>query len=155
MLSDPKEYLVNLFTNSGNGSLTALFDSADSYWNNLRSNIIIKLLSIFDVFTNCNYFINTLFYNFMIFFGSISLYRVFIQIFPAKKSTLVVTLFLLPSFLYFTSGIHRDGLIFLSLGVVCYNMFCLIRKEGAVLKRIIFIFLGISIIFLLRNFVFN
>lgn len=154
LLSDPADYLTNLFTHTGNRSYTALFDSTDSFWNNLRSNIIIKLLSVFDVFTNHNYFINILFYNFLVFFGSISLYRIFIQIFPERKNTLLVTLFLLPSFLYFTSGIHRDGLIFLSLGIVCYNMFCMLKKEGTLIIRLLLVCFGISLIFLLRNFVF-
>ncbi|MEO6454547.1 MAG: hypothetical protein ABIN97_10760 [Ginsengibacter sp.] len=154
MFSDPKEYLLNLFANKSSTSYGAIFDVTDSFWNNLRSNIIIKLLSLFNIFSNGSYFINVVFYNFLIFFGSVALYRIFIQIFTERRNTLIITIFLLPSFLYFTSGIHRDGLIFLAIALVCFNMFCILNKEGATLKRVLYIFLSLSLIFLLRNFVF-
>jgi hypothetical protein len=60
---------------------------------------------------------------------------------------------LLPSFVYFTSGIHKDGLIFLGIAIVCYNL-KFIFENGAAIKRLIFIAAGLLMIFLLRNFVF-
>jgi len=153
MFSHPMEYLLNIFNSSSDASYTRFFDITDSFWNRLRTNIIIKLLSIFNILSSGNYFINTLFYNFLVFFGSISLYRIFIQIFSARKKILLFTVFLLPSCLYFTSGLHRDGLIFLALGIVCFNMFQILKKEITV-SRVIFIFCGLALIFLLRNFIF-
>ncbi|MEO6327401.1 MAG: hypothetical protein ABIO55_00635 [Ginsengibacter sp.] len=154
LFTNPKEYLLNLFTNNTQSSYGAIFDTTDSFWNNLRSNIIIKLLSLFNIFSNCNYFINILFYNFFVFFGSVSLYKIFIQIFPERKNTLIVTLFLLPSFLYFTSSIHRDGLIFLAIAFISLNVFSMVKNDRISLKRIVYISLNLSLIFLLRNFVF-
>ncbi len=154
MFSDPKEYFVNIFYPNSANSYSGLMDTTDSFWNNLRSNIIIKLLSIFNIFSNCNYFINTLFYNFLVFFGTVSLYQIFIQIFPERKNTLLFTVFLLPSFLYFANGIHREGLINLALGIVCFNMFYILKKEGFTVRRVVFIFSGLLLIFLLRNFIF-
>lgn len=113
---------------------------------------MIKLLSIFNIFSRGNFFINTLFYNFIIFFGSISFYRIFIKIFPGKKQWLIIGLFLLPSLAYFSAGIHKDGLIFLGLGISCYNLFNIL-KEGFSLKRFLWLLAGVVIIFLLRNFV--
>ncbi len=152
LFNNPKEYLLNVFHDKV--SYSGLFDITDSFWNNLRSNIIIKLLSVFDILSNCNYFINTVFYNFLVFFASVSLYRIFIQIFPSRKNTLLITMFLLPSCLYFTSGLHRDGLVFLALGIVCLNMYNILKKDGFAVSRLIYIFCGLLLIFLLRNFIF-
>ncbi|HUS01409.1 MAG TPA: hypothetical protein VMY77_06770, partial [Chitinophagaceae bacterium] len=129
-----------------------LLDITDSFWNNLRSDVMIKLLSIFNIFSRGNFFINTIFYNFLIFFGSISFYRIFTRLIPDKKIWMIFALFLLPSLIYFTAGIHKDGLIFLGLGITCYNLFFAI-KERITPKRILWILLGLIIIFLLRNFV--
>lgn len=153
MFSNPKEYLLDIFINNSKDTYGAIFDITDSYWNNLKSNIIIKLLSLFNILSNCSYFINTLFYNFLVFFGSVSLYRIFSQIFVERKNTLLITIFLLPSFLFFTSGIHREGLIFLAIAFVCFNMSCIL-KEGVSIKRILYIFFNLLLIFSLRNFVF-
>ena len=154
MLNKPKEYLLNLFTNASNSSYGAIFDTTDSFWNNLRSNLIIKLLSLFDILSNCNYFINILFYNFIVFFGSVSLYRIFVQIFSERRNTLILTVFLLPSFLYFTSGIHRDGLLFLAVAFLSFHMFGILNNERVSIKKILYIFFNLLLIFLLRNFVF-
>lgn len=153
MFKDPREYVVNLFTSNYKNSYGAVFDITDSFWNNLKSNIIIKLLSLFDILSRGNYFINVLFYNFLVFFGSVALYRIFIQIFADRRKMLVVTVFLLPSFLYFTSGIHRDGLIFLTVAFVFFNMFGILRHRFTT-KRLIYALFNLILIFLLRNFVF-
>lgn len=150
LFNDPGEYFTNIFKYHQQNS--GLLDITDSFWNNLRSNLMIKLLSIFDIFSRGNFFTNTIFYNFLIFFGSVYFYRIFIRLFPDKKTLLLVVLFLLPSLIYFTAGLHKDGLIFLGLGITCYNLYCII-KDGFSVKRIIWFLIGLVIIFLLRNFV--
>ena len=150
LLNHPKEFLTNIFIchhqNAG------LLDITDSFWNNLRSDLIIKLLAFFNIFSRGNFFINTLFYNFLIFFGSVSFYRIFIRLFPDKKIWLILILFALPSLIYFTSGIHKDGLVFLGLGIICYNLFFLVKKDFST-PKFLWLLLGIAIIFLFRNFV--
>ncbi len=154
LFTNTKEYFLNLFANNIHNSYGAIFDTTDSFWNNLRSNIIIKLLSVFNILSNCNYFINILFYNFLVFFGSVSLYKIFIQIYTDRKKVLMITLFLLPSFLYFTSGIHRDGLIFIALAFVSLNMFNVLKEEKVNMRRVLYILINLVLIFLMRNFVF-
>lgn len=150
LFNDPKEYIVNIFRyhNLNSGFL----DITDSYWNNLRVNLIIKLLSIFNIFSRCNFFINTIFFNFLIFFGSVHFFKIFIKLFPDGKIILLFVLFLMPSLIYFTSAIHKDGLIFLGLGITCYNLFLLIKTNYS-LQRVLWVVVGLSIIFLIRNFV--
>lgn len=151
LFNNPKEYFIDLFKYNHNYS--ALLDAKNSFWNNLRSDLIIKLLSVFDIFSGGRFFINILFYNFLIFFGSIFLYKIFITIFPLKQKLLILSLFLLPSFIYFTSGIHKDGLIFLGIAMASYYLYAAVKK-GFSVKRLLFFIAGLLIIFLLRNFVF-
>ena len=71
-----------------------------------------------------------------------------------KKKILILCLFLLPSTLYFTAGIQKDGLIFLAIAISCYNLFYLIKEKKRLLKRLFWIGVAFIIILLLRNFVF-
>lgn len=151
LMHDPKAYLSNIF--QYNNSYTAFLDTTDSFWNNLRSDFIIKLLSIFNIFSRCNFFINTLFFNLLIFFGAVAFYRVFSTIYQNNKKLLIFAIFLLPSVIYFTSGIHRDGFIYLALGIISYHLFFLIKEKSSLLKKIIWVFIGFILIFFLRNFV--
>jgi len=72
------EYFTNIFHSNHNNSYSGFMESSGSYWNDTRSNLIVKLLSVFNIFSGKNFYINTLFYNFLIFFGAVSLYKVFI-----------------------------------------------------------------------------
>ncbi len=154
LFSNPAEYFTNIFYSGHSNGYGNFLASSDSYWNDTRSNIIVKMLSIFNIFSAKNLYINTLIYNFFIFFGAVSLYKVFIQIFPGKKFILICCIFLLPSVLYFTSDIHRDGLIFLSLAIVVYHLFFMLKNKYFSWKRTLVVFIFLCLILLLRNFVF-
>jgi len=153
LFKNPHEYFVNIFHANSPQAYSRLLDASHSYWNNLRTNLLIKMLSIFDLFSFGNYLINSLFYNFLVFFGFVALYRVFIKIFPTSFYQLIFGIFLLPSALFFTSMIHRDGLILLSLSMIIYNIFFIIN-EGVSRKRLIGAIFFLLMVFLLRNFVF-
>jgi hypothetical protein len=113
---------------------------------------MIKLLSIFNIFSGGNFFVNTVLFNFFVFFGSVAFYRVYIRLFPNRKTILIIALFLLPSLLYFSAGIHKDGLVFLALGLFCYNLFFIIRDRVTFI-RVTGLITGVMILFLMRNFV--
>ena len=154
MLHHPKEYLLNIFQNSYSKQYAGFFDTSDSYWNDLRSTLIYKLLSVFNLFSLGNFYINSLFFNFLVFFGSIFFYRTFIKIYPTHKILIIIGLFLLPSFLYFTSGFHRDGLIFLILSIITYYYYLLLKTKEQIFKWITITVIFLIALLLLRNFVF-
>ena len=151
LFNNPGEYFSNIF--QYNNSYTAFLDTTDSFWNNMRSDFIVKLLSVLNIFSFGNFYINIVFFNFIIFFGAVALFNVFNTIYPDRKKLLIIVLFLLPSTIYFTSGIHRDGLIFLSLCLIIYNLYYVLKDKIRLLKKLMLITTGVLIIFLLRNFI--
>ncbi len=153
LFHNPREYLTNIFHNSYT-TYSGFLETTDSFWNDLRTNIISKILSIFDVFSHRNFYINTLFFNFLMFFGAIYFYRVFIKAFPCYKSALITCVFLLPSLVYFTSGVHRDGFIYLSLSIIIYNVYYMLENKTFHLQKMLATIVCLCFIFLLRNFVF-
>lgn len=153
LLNNTREYLTNIFKTNYT-DYSHFLESSGSFWNDLRTNIIAKILSIFNVFSGQNIFINNLFFDFLIFFGSIYFYKVFIKIFPKNRAIVIICVFLLPSVLYFTSGIHRDGFIFLSLSIVIYNIQLMMERKKYLWKNIFSVIVFLCLILLLRNFVF-
>jgi hypothetical protein len=154
LFHQPAEYFTNIFQSGHTSGYGSFLESSNSFWNDTRNNIIIKMLSVFDIFSRLNFFINSLFFNFLVFFGAVGLYRVFIDIFPTSCTILIICIFLLPSTLYFSSGIHRDGLIFLSLSMIVYYIYFMMKRKKYLIKGILITFLALSLIVLLRNFVF-
>ncbi len=151
--TNPLRYLSNLFTSDYPGGYAGMFSAGNSYWNDLKGNIVIKLVSVFDIFSRGDYYINSLFFNFLVFFGHVILYRLFSKLFPGKRRLIIIGCFLLPSTLYFTSGIHKDGLVFLMTSILLYSVHGSLLKGSFNFKRNCLIVISLLFLFLLRNFV--
>ena len=153
LINDPKQYVINFFHSGYQNGYDGLLSAQNSYWKDLQGNMIIRFLSICNIFSFGNYYVNVIFYNFVIFFGGIGLYRVYNSIYPNKSYLLVGTCFLLPSLLIYTSTIHKEGLIFAAIGIVVYNMYAALNKNGFTRLRIFYIVFAMIFIFLQRNYV--
>lgn len=151
LLTDPHEYATNLFRNSYEHGFTRFLASSGSYWNDLKGSIFIKLLSVFNIFSRGYYFINVLFYNFLSLFGLLAIFRVFVHVWPARKTALYLSCLLIPSILYWTSGIHKEGLIFAGIAFAVYGMYFSFIQKRFSAGRLLLIFTGILLLLLLRN----
>lgn len=152
LFQNPHEYLVNLFRDPYEGGVTKFFGTENSYWNDLKGNFFIKVLSIFNIFSFGNYYTNIIFYAFTSMFGPIAIYRVMTDVYPGKKWQLLIAVFLIPSFLYWTSGLHKEGLIFLGFSLVIFNFYFSLKRKKITINSAIFILLGLLLILALRNF---
>lgn len=152
LLSDPAAFVKDLFTygykNPGN-----VFSGSNSYWNDLKSNGIIKLMAAMNVVTNSSYYTNIILFNFLFLFGLIGIFRVFSHLFTPQKWLLVLSIFLLPSTLFWCSGIHKDGLILSATGLILYCQYRWLHTNGSAAKYLSAILLLLLLIFSLRNYV--
>ena len=120
LFSNPKEYFTNLFYTGYDHGYSGVLAGSDSYWNDLKANLMNKFMSVLDIFSFGHYYVNVVLYNFIVFFGSVALYRLFRDIYGDKSKPAVITCFLLPSLLFFSSTVHKDGLVFTALSVFCF-----------------------------------
>ncbi len=152
--TNPKEYLTNLFYNPYEGGFEKFFNSENSYWNDLKGNAYIKVLSILNIFSFGSYYVNVIFYSFISLFGPVAFYRVMTDVYPGRKTVLVLATFLVPSFLYWSSGLHKEGLIFLGISLVIYHTYFGWKENKYGFKRIAGILAGLFLLLVLRNFLF-
>ncbi len=152
--NNPHEYFTTLFHDPyNNDGITSFFGSKDSYWNDLKGNVFTKLLSIFDIFSLGHYYVNVIFYAFISLFGPMAIYKVMVDVFPAQKNIVLLTTFFVPSFFYWSSGIHKEGLIFAGIALIIYHIYFGHKEKKFGIKRWLGIMLGLLIILLLRNFI--
>ena len=149
---NPKEYLTNLFYYPYQDGYLKFFGTDNSYWNDLKVNFFIKILSFFNLFSFGNYYINVIFYSFLTMLGPIAMYRVMIDIYPGKKLQVILATFLVPSFLYWTSGLHKEGFLFVALALITYCIYFGLKENKWTLKRILVIFFSFLLLLALRNF---
>jgi hypothetical protein len=153
LLSDPAEFFLSLFRSGYTEDKYGKFLSVEnSWWNDLDVNFFNKMLAVFDVCSNDNYYTNVIFYSFITLVGPIAIYRVMADVFPTKKLTILLSTFLLPSFIYWTSGIHKDGLIFAGLALIVYCIHFGLQQNRFSIRRWIGITISILLIMALRNF---
>ncbi len=151
LLADPTAFIKDLFV-FGYQSSGNIFSGDNSYWNDLKSNVLVKIMAVVNVFTASGYYANILFFNFFFLFGLVGIFRLLYARYPLKKFWIIASVFLLPSTLFWCSGIHKDGLILSAAGLSFY----LIDKQlkaGVTLKKMFALAACMLIIFALRNYV--
>ena len=152
LMTHPWDFVSSLFRNSYTEGYSNFLVSKNSWWNDVKANFFIKVMAIFDVFSFGNYYVNVIFYSFISFFGPMAIYRVMKDVFPAQKIPVLLATFLLPSFLYWTSGLHKEGLIFLGLSLMIYHFYFGLKEKRFSVYRILLILLGFVLVIILRNF---
>ncbi|HYO20923.1 MAG TPA: hypothetical protein VER36_00875, partial [Flavisolibacter sp.] len=150
--SDPQAFFSSIFRNTYNDGYTKFLAVENSWWNDLKGNFIIKILAIFNLASFGNYYVNVIFYVFISMFGPIALYRVMKDVFPNEKLPILLATFLLPSVLYWTSGVHKDGIIFLGLAFAIYHIYFGLEEGRFSFVRILSIVFGLLLVLALRNF---
>jgi hypothetical protein len=152
LLKEPVAFIKDLFSYSYN-STGNLFIAHNSYWNNLKDNLIIKILAVVNVFTLKNYYADVIFFNFFFFVGCIAFYRLIKEKISANKYVLTAFVFCIPSFLFWCSGVHKDGLVFTAIALCIFHFNEWMKQQKLTVKNIVVLVLSLLVLFALRNFV--
>jgi hypothetical protein len=154
LLRNPGEYFTNLFHSGYAHGFDGVLESTNSYWNDLKTNLIVKLISLFDIFSQGNYYINAIFFSAIGFMGHVALYRVFIGLYPLRQWAVLTGCFLLPSMLLYSSAVHKDPIMFASIGLLCLAVYEWQVNRRLTIKQATILLVTLGVLFLLRNLVF-
>lgn len=153
LYQNPLRYFISILDNPYDKDYRHLFSSVNSYWNDLKHIYMVKIVSLFNVLSGSRYYVNVIFFSFVTFFGPIAFIRVMNDVFPGKKLLITCTTFLLPSFLFWSSGIHKDGIVFLLMSLLVYVMYFALKEKKLGLRSVLFVGLCLLAIFPVRNHV--
>jgi hypothetical protein len=106
--------------------------SIPTYIQFLEKHILAKTLAIFDFFSGDNYYINVIFFNFILFWGHYWLFKMLVKEFPDKRQPLLLLIFFFPPLVFWLSGIRADGLLlfFLSLLLIHFRRWVYEHKKA-------------------------
>ena len=148
----PIDFFTSLFQTTYESGYSNFLTTHDSWWNDVKANFLIKLMAVFNVLSFGHYYVNVIFICFLTFYGPVAIYRVMQDVFPTRKVQVLLATFLVPSFLYWTSGLHKEGLIFTGIALMIYHFYFGFKEGRFSLNRILVILLGFSMVLILRNF---
>lgn len=91
----------------------------------IRFNAVVRLISFgeFHVHTVMAAFLSTL--------GSVGIYRTFVHRLPGSERLLLWSVFLMPSVLFWSSGVIKESLLFFGMGLLLYQLY----RLGSVQRR--------------------
>ncbi len=153
LYKDPLRYFTSIYDNPYDKDYRHLFSSVNSYWNDLKHTYMVKIVALFNVLSGSRYYVNVIFYSFITFFGPIAFIRVMNDVFPNRKLLITASTFLLPSFLFWSSGIHKDGLIFTYISLIVFVVYFGLKKKRLGLKEILIVGFLLLLTFPVRNHV--
>lgn len=153
LFSHPLDYVRNFFSSGYAHGHAGFLQAGESYWNDITVNIIIKLLSVFNLFTGGDVYANGLFFNAVIFSGLLAWYRAFQRFLEVDGWPLWVGIFLVPGALVYSSAIHKEGLVMAGLGWGWYGLARWLEAQKIVFKyAALFVLAGLFLV-LQRNYV--
>lgn len=113
---------------------------------------IIRFNALVMLFSQGNFHVHTVFMCFVSLFGLTALYKALAGNFSGKEKLLFAAVFLVPSVIFWGSGVLKEGILLFGLGLLFYafmNVF--IRKKGIVLN-VIWLLLSIALIVINKNY---
>lgn len=136
LMNDPVQFITKLgpagsFAWAGGG----FWDGMRAWINTLENNLLIKILTIANIFSRSNYYINVVFFNFVLFWGHYWLFSLYVQEFPEKRKPLLLLFFFFPPLVFWLSGIRGDGLIlfFVALLLLHFRRWLYFNKKWSVI----------------------
>jgi len=90
------------------------------YIESLEYFLMVKFLALCNLLSRGNYYIDILFFDFLVFWGPFLLFKLLWPVFPGKKTALLIGLFFIPSITFWLSGIRAEGLLLLFISLILY-----------------------------------
>ena len=106
LLHQPLKFISTTFDSDYQNKYGGLLTTG-SYWNDISTTLLTKLLGICNVLSFKNLYINILLYNYLIFYGHIALYRAFCTVWRNGKTGALIGCFFIPSSIFYLSGINK------------------------------------------------
>jgi len=131
----PLDFFQMLFGIKNN---TAYFDNYYTLMNNWYrqyetniyndSHIIIRFNAIVRIFSFGFFSVHTVFMSFIALAGQTALYKFFRKNVDLQTSLVFISVFLVPSVIFWSSGVLKEGLLFFGLGFFIYYSYLLIQR---------------------------
>lgn len=153
LLSDPLAWLADLYTPryAHDGGLLA---TQNSFANDLKDLLFLKFLSLLNLLSGGRYYLNCLLFSFLTFFGIVALARCWQPVLRlASPLYPLLAIMLWPSVLFWTSGLHRDGLLLHATGIAGWMGWRLVQHRGRLAGAWCWLLLHVAVLAMVRAYV--
>ncbi|MGQ0827029.1 MAG: hypothetical protein ACT4ON_01415 [Bacteroidota bacterium] len=151
LLRDPGLFFQIVFQGASFPKLHSWNDSFEHIlYNDAHTMIVLNTLLHF--FSLGHFHVHTVFMCFLSIIGLTALFRSFLPFFENGKKILFAAVFLIPSVLFWSSGVLKEGLLFFGMGMFLYATNCGFRTTYH-LKQLVVILVSITLLLLVKFYV--
>jgi len=128
------------------------FVYALSNWSDSGGYMMVRINAIFRLFSGgveAYYNVHVVFMSFLSLIGVYYIYLFFYAFIEGKKGFLPYIMFAIPSIVFWYSGVHKEGVVILSIGMVLHNSRRLYKK-GLIFRNVFGLGIGILVLGLVR-----
>lgn len=124
------------------------------YFRDSSTSIVVQVVSVFTILGFRAYLPTSMLIAWVSFLGIWNLFKVFKYEFPTLSREMAISIFFIPSVLFWGSGILKDTFTLSALGYFIYGFHTgLIRRKG-VIKQLLVMAIAIEIIILIKPYIF-
>lgn len=87
-----------------------------SFWTDTSAYTMVRINAIISFVGLGNYYLHLIFWQFFGLCGLTALYKAFVHFFYAKRNILIIGVFLMPSVLFWYSGVHKEAICICGIG---------------------------------------
>jgi len=153
---NPKDFMHMIMgIDSSNPYYDVTYYSKMNFWhrtyeNNLYndSHTIIRFNAVIRFFSFGYYHVHTVFVCFLSLTGLMAIYKSLVKFMKGKEAMLALMVFLLPSVLFWGSGVLKEGLLIFALGLMMWQFMKLMNGESSFLDITLFGFALFILLFL-------
>jgi len=124
---------------------------AMGYWGDTSDYMVVRFNAVACLFSFGNFYVHPVFMAFVSLMGLVWLHRAYIFAAGGFSRAVAAAIFLIPSVLFWGSGVHKEGLLLFTLGLLLYG--CVRLAENLAVKNILFTITGAVLTYFIRDYV--
>jgi hypothetical protein len=135
------------------GYISELFSNQHAHFKSeSRNDFFVKIVSLFSLITNHNYWITTLYFAAFSFLAVGYFIQILSKHFPQTKFAFLISFLIIPTPIFWNSGILKDTLIFSIMVVIAAMIIDFNQTKRIGWRSIVFLVIGTFILWKLRHF---
>ena len=155
----PADYFKMLFgINNDTPHFAQYYNQMNNWYRVYESNLyndshtIIRFNALVMLLSGGYIGVHTVVMCFLALVGLTALYKTFAPAFADRNAMLAVAVFLIPSVLFWGSGVLKEGLLFFAIGLACYNLNNLLNGQRQWYRWMVF-FAALALMFICKMYV--
>ncbi len=121
------------------------------FWRDMGIYHMVHVQAILRIFSFGYYNLHVVFMALLGTLAGLNIFKIFYALDGQQKRLLALGVFFVPSLLFWTSGIHKDGFIYLGVSFIMLGIYRII-VSNLIKKGLLWLFLGLFIVLLFRAF---